>query len=229
MYKDIYHGSSKQGLKLIAPRLSSHGKKWVYATSDIAIASVFIRKYLLGDIATMMGVTPHTYVCERFEGALKLLYQGVKGSIYTLPGEFFRQKEETYELEVVSDQAVIPFNEVKIEDNLEFLRQLEQKSKLKIYRYPSRPTFVPEDDEDLVMKAVFWSKRPGGVALQAIEKFHPHLITRVNSILENDDILIEKSIEWLGRFEDYRHMILSELESGFIHIYKQVKESYSVV
>jgi len=45
-----------------------------------------------GDFTCAVGRDPNTdkpYICERFKGAFDLRYDGVKGSIYVLPGENF--------------------------------------------------------------------------------------------------------------------------------------------
>lgn len=95
MLDRVYHGSQVQGLKVIRPHRSTQGKRWVYATKDPVLAACFLGNRG-GDFTCAVGrdtVTGKPFICERFKGAFELRYRGVRGSIYVLPGDIFREGE----------------------------------------------------------------------------------------------------------------------------------------
>ena len=44
MMEYVYHGSPLKDLKIIKRNISTHNKKWVYATPSKAIATIFLSK-----------------------------------------------------------------------------------------------------------------------------------------------------------------------------------------
>ena len=185
--KEVYHASRKQGLRMIRPRRSTHGR-WVYATKDPVVAACFLGN-LGGDFTCTIGRDPLTgkpFICERLQGAFELRYRGMKGSVYTLPGEPFREGETPWEEEVVSPEPVAPVHEIEVEDAADYLLRLERAGKLLIVRYPKKIAGIPEDDEDLVRRAVVWYRefRPlGFLVLRELGKYHPQLLPRVRRAL----------------------------------------------
>ncbi|MBC7222493.1 hypothetical protein H5T56_05895, partial [Candidatus Bipolaricaulota bacterium] len=119
------------------------------------------------------------YVCERFPGAFEHRYAGVQGSIYVLPAETFLEGQTGWEEEVVSPVAVAPIDEILVDDAAAYIRSLQDQGRLRIYFYPSRPPEIPEDDEDLVMRGIVWTRAFGERVLEEFIRYHPHLIDRI--------------------------------------------------
>ncbi len=185
MLKEVYHASQKQGLEVILPRESTHRRSWVYATKDRVMAACFVGN-LGGDFTCAVGRDPDTgkpFICERFPGAFERRYRGVRGSIYGLPGEKFLEGRTGWDEEVVCPEAVMPLWEMKVGDAAGFLLSLEREGKLLIVRYPRKIAGIPEDDEDLVYRAVVWTRKFGEGVLEAFGRFHPHLLERAKSAL----------------------------------------------
>ncbi len=177
----VYHASKQQGLKIITPRVSTHGKPWVYATKDLVMAACFLGD-LGGDFTCAVGRDPETgkpFICERFEGAFDLRYGGVQGSIYVLPGETFIEGQTGWDEEVVSPEPVEPMEEIRVPDARAYLLQLAEEGKLIIKRYPEKIASIPEDDSDLVERAVLWTQQFGPIVLEEFKKYHPHLVDEV--------------------------------------------------
>lgn len=192
----VYHASKTQGLTLIKPSISTHGKMWVYATKDVTMAALFLSGKG-GDLTCAVGRDIETgipYVCERFAGAFDYRYANVSGSIYVLPSETFMENKTQWEEEVVSESEVTPVEEIKINDVKRFLIELSDNGRLKIFFYPNRPLEIPDDDEDLVCRGIIWTRKWGEKILESFRKYHPHLISRIQKGLEenrylNDDFL----------------------------------------
>ena len=91
-----------------------------------------------------------------------------------------------WEEEVVSPAPVTPLAEIRVDDAAEYLLRLERERKLLIVRYPGRIAGIPEDDEDLVRRAVIWHRRfrPFGfLVLRELGKYHPHLVPRAREAI----------------------------------------------
>ena len=143
----VYHGSSTQNLKRLEPRESTHGK-YLYAAKERAIALIY-GKRCGDDLTYYLGrdkeKDPWTLV-ERLPGAFdKMFSNGL--SIYTLPGDTFTKNDTGFSAEVLSTVEVDVLSEEKI-DNL--YEELEKQESIKIYRYPNRPEYIPNDDSDII-------------------------------------------------------------------------------
>lgn len=185
----VYHASRVQGLHVIKPRRSTHGKAWVYATKDPVIAACFLGA-LGGDLTCAVGRDPATgkpFICERFAGAFEARYRGVKGSIYVLSGETFQEGLTSWEEEVVSEKPVMPLDEIRVDDAASYILDLSQEGKLLLVRYPQKIAGIPEDDEDLVIRATVWTRKfgiLGFLVLRELKKWHPHLVPKVRQALK---------------------------------------------
>lgn len=171
-FEAVYHCSPVQGLTRIVPRVSTHGRIWVYATGDIVTSSVFLGR-AGGDFTCGTGsVNGVPYVLERFDGAIDYRYGGVRGSLYTLPGASFVAGRTTWGSDLVSEEAVVPISEMRVEDAKEHLLRLAAEGRLTVKLWPDRFAGVPDDDEDLVERAVVWN------GLDRLREYHPSLVGR---------------------------------------------------
>ncbi len=181
--RSVYHASSTQGLKVIAPRQSTHGQPWVYATTDIALAALFICSNG-GDLSCSVGyLNGQLHICERWPGAFDELYDGRSGSIYVLAGQTFRQGMTSFAGEVVSEMEIPVLDEILVADAKKYIVDLQTAGRLTIYRYPDRPSCYPVDDQDLVNKAVSFSRHHAKAVKEYLERHHPHLLQRVQEAM----------------------------------------------
>ncbi len=140
-----------------------------------------------GDFTCTVGRDPATgspYICERFSGAFDMLYGGIKGSIYVLPGDKFREGETQWDEEVISSNLIVPLREIIINNVKQFLLDLSKQGKLIIRFYPDKIANIPEDDEDLVYRAIIWARKFGDSVIAELANYHPHLVERVNAGLK---------------------------------------------
>lgn len=179
--KVVYHGSPQGGLSMIVPAASTHGERWVYACKDVVMVTLFLSG-VGGDLTCAMGREEETglpSVCERLPDAVEARYAAKRGSIYTLPADTFVKGRTGWEEELVSSVAVQPIAELAVEDVKDHLQELKERGLLQIYRYPSRPPDVPADDEDLVLREIVWTREKGDRVLEAFQRYHPHLVSRI--------------------------------------------------
>lgn len=178
----VYHGSNIGGLKIIEPRVSSHDKSFVYASTDIATATLFLARW--NDYIFRVGyIDGKLHIVENYANALKDIYENKKGYIYVLNGEEFRKDDSLWCGEVICEKACVVEECKAIKNILEELYTYSQHDFLEIYEYPNRPDFYPMDDSDLIEKLERdiknWGNRDKRV--EEFLKIHPNLANRVKN------------------------------------------------
>jgi hypothetical protein len=174
----VYHSSLTSGLTHITPHISAHGQAWVYATEDIVMSSVFLTRTNDFDFVCASGdYEGMPILIERFAGAFNHAYEGMKGSIYVLPRTTFIADQTPWSTELISTEEVMPLQEIVVPDAKALLLQYMAEQRLVIKWYPERVPDIPDDDEDLVQKAVELN------AMDEIARYHPHLLPRVEAVI----------------------------------------------
>ena len=182
---EVYHASPDSSLKQLEPRVSTHGAPWVYAAIDLALSATQLSSWG-GDFSCWTGRYGDRpiHVCERFPGAFDRRYAHRSGSIYVLPGKTFRRGKTSFTEEVVSEVSVWVLREIDVPDVKAYLLQLEQETRLRILYYPERFPGIPEDDQDLVDRAVMGAQQPGNRVLEFVREYHSHLVERILAGIE---------------------------------------------
>jgi Fe-S-cluster containining protein len=180
----VYHASPLQNLTKIVPHISTYGQSWVYATDDRTVAAIFLGR-LGGDFTCASGIYQgRPYLCERFADAFDRRYGSASGSIYVLPSADFLAGQTSYSKDLVCSRSVTPLEEIKIANAKDYLLGLAAEDKMVIKFHPER-LCIPDDDEDLVQKAVRMYQR-GSSVLEQVEDFHPHLLRRVKEAIAEE-------------------------------------------
>ena len=158
----VYHGSCVQGLSQID--LQNH--RYIYAAKDKNIAALYMMRRgpwtLFRCFGHEKGHIP--FFVERYPGQIDDFYKDVSGSIYVLETESF--DDNGWCVRSTEPQNVV--REIKISNVKDFLLDIESQGDLKIYRYPNRPSFIPEDDSDLIDSIL---KLPKNLRLKKQQEF----------------------------------------------------------
>lgn len=183
----VYHAAGQQGLRRVLPHTSLHRQPWVYATTDIHLAALFVSKEG-SDLSCATGLANgELYVYERWDGAFDHRYQGRQGSIYELPGETFQRGRTSFHGEVVSEVSMPVLRELRIPDVKAHLLELQRQGYLRIFLHHDRPHWIPRDDQDLVDKVVAWSRdNPNSPDRAYAERHLPHLAERIGRALAKE-------------------------------------------
>ena len=129
----LYHVSTEPNLKVLEPLISTHGKSYVYATSNLEFALLFGGIESAGDFDGIYGIKDSLpFFYEAYKGALKRRFEGAKCYIYEVDPSNFEKNKTSFRGEVVSEKPVKVIN-CKVVDNLyQHLLQLNENRKLKL-------------------------------------------------------------------------------------------------
>ena len=173
--KYVYHGSNKSNLKTIKPNISTHMKKWVYATPSKAVATIFLSDkgsdlyyYLAGSGTKESPII----LVERKAGMFKEIFN-VSGTIYELDSKNFLKNKTGWSLEVISENEEKVIDKYNIRNVYQELIKLDKEGELKLYLYPNRPENIPSDNSDLIPKVKRWSKN--GFNVKVFFDMYPEL------------------------------------------------------
>ena len=141
----MYHGSPNPDITTFTPRVSTHGKSYVYATPDMSTTILYGAKW--NDFLIWVGADDFDEVIvERQKGAMESLYKDKKGYIYILDGSTFHQLDPPDNIwDWVSEEPVNIIDRLTINNLYDVVVK-----KYKIYWYPNRPPEIPDDDSDIV-------------------------------------------------------------------------------
>lgn len=182
----VYHASPLGGLMKIEPQRSTHGENYVYAAKSRALALIFSQKH--DDYLFHIGYDDETdelCLTERIPGVLEEVFRGKRGFLYALDAARFLSGKTPWVPELVSESAEPVIGCEEIDDCLAALLSCQARGELIVYRYPSRPSYVPDDDGDLVETTAYFlktAKDPKTLVTYACEK-HPHLASRFIALL----------------------------------------------
>ena len=137
----FYHISSQKGLTELEPRVSTHGKPWVYALTNFAVGLIFAGRDDLGNKAddkfTKYGVTKDNIpeVFELYQGCLNEILKNKDCYIYELEDSGFLPNQTSWAPEWVSPNKTKVIGVQHITDILAEIKKLEAEGKFVIHYY----------------------------------------------------------------------------------------------
>lgn len=130
----LYHGSAIPGIRVLEPRMSNHGRPYVYLTDCPALAVIYAHSPVEG------GYFPYFFdeegqLCyeEYFPNALDL-YKGFGGYVYTAEGSDLSRLEKMPWV-YLSEEPVTVTGCRFIPDIYEELLALDEEGSLKLIRF----------------------------------------------------------------------------------------------
>ncbi len=131
----LYHVSSKAGLKILQPHISTHKKAYVYAIENIVTGILFGAKMDDFDFIISTDENDIPIIFECYPDALKKIYQGKECSIYEVSNKGFQRGMTSWSPELVCESEVEVLNEIVVKDLYQRLLEEEQSGNLQIHRY----------------------------------------------------------------------------------------------
>ena len=131
----LYHVSSTPDIKVLEPRVSTHGKAYVYAIENPVTGLLFGVKQDDFDfhISTNENGIPSCYEC--YPGALEAKYKNKSCTIYELPEDRFLRGKTSWSEELVCETEVPVQKATFILDLYIRLLEEEKQGKLCIHRF----------------------------------------------------------------------------------------------
>ena len=131
----LYHISNVHGLKILEPRISTHGQAYVYAVDNLTIGLLFGAKKDDFDfiIDTDESGNPKIYEC--YKNAFREIYKGVACSIYEVENLGFIKGITGWDPEYVNKEKVKILNEIIVNDLYKRLLKERDNGNLIIHRY----------------------------------------------------------------------------------------------
>jgi len=122
-------------LKELRPKVSTHGKAYVYAVENLVTGLLFGAKQDDFDFmieADKSGV-PEVWECR--PDVFQTVYQGKSCWVYTVEEGSFQRGITSWEPELVSEEVVPVLEETAVPDLYTRLLEEEQKGTLRVHRY----------------------------------------------------------------------------------------------
>lgn len=137
----LYHVSPAHGITTLFPRVSTHGKAYVYAIENLTTALIFGVKKDDFDFILTTDEKGHPSLSECYPDAFREKYQGHSCSVYEVEEEGFLRGMTSWEPELVSEREVPIVREIVVPDLYERLLEEERKGSLSVYRYQEEPGY----------------------------------------------------------------------------------------
>ena len=169
----VYHGSNIGNITKFEKRESTHGFPCIYASVSEVIALIYASR-AHGDINFFVALDSNgnLYMVERREGLFNKYYNR-EGYIYELDGSTFNHYDYLWDGEVISTDDVTIKNVRHVENILEELKECAKEGKITLYKYPSRPSLIPQDNSDLIDKYMNYYNSGFTDALDILLKYYP--------------------------------------------------------
>ena len=152
----LYHVSPVAGLKILQPRVSTHGKAYVYAVENMVAGLLFGVRHDDFDfiISNNEKGTPILYEC--YPDALKSVYQGKNCSVYYINDDGFQRNKTSWDVELVCENEVQVIDERIIDDLYNRLLDEEKHGNLIIHRYEYCPEYRKRISNQIVDRLIRW-------------------------------------------------------------------------
>jgi hypothetical protein len=158
---------------------TSHLNLVVFRSEVASILDFIAKNY---DFAFSMGKDMKSgvfFLCERRKKGMYTLLKEKKISIYQYKYRDFDKVDTCWIDRVNITESCDVDKEVVINDLYDYLMELQLKGLLIISFFPNRINGIPEDDQDLVDRAVLKYRMYGETIVDTIRQVHPQLLDRV--------------------------------------------------
>lgn len=180
----LYHVSSTSGLKKLSPRVSTHGKAYVYAIENLVTGLLFGAKQDDFDFMISEDESGNPVLYECYPDALKTVYKGKECSVYEVEEDGFLRGVTGWEPELVCEKEVGVTREEKVTDLYTRLLEEEAARALTIFRYEDSSEYKHRISEHIVDRLIRFDMMQKALTDQKLQKYFGRLIAELNSIMD---------------------------------------------
>ena len=181
--RKLYHVSHIENLKILEPRVSTHGEAYVYATPYLVLALLFGSAKSLGDFDGVYGGKEIPYFYEAYHGALKRRFEGESCYIYEVDPTDFEENKTTFSSELVSKKTVKILNCTKIDDLYNHLLKLSKENKFNYRHYEETPNYIKMINNHIKDRLIRFKtlENKNSYSYKFCKEKFPHIIAELES------------------------------------------------
>ena len=131
----LYHVSQVPGIKVLKPKVASHGKAYVYAVDNLVTGLLFGAAQDDFDFLITEDATGKPVVYECYPEAFHLIYQNKQCFIYKIADDGFIRGKTNWKPELVCERDVPVLDEITVDNLYHRLLYEEANGNLIIHRY----------------------------------------------------------------------------------------------
>lgn len=185
----LYHVSPIANLDILQPKISTHGKAYVYATKDLDFALLFGSQKSYGDFDGIYGVNngkPFFY--EAYKGAFERRFKGETCYIYEVDPTNFIEGKTSFTHEFVSEVPVKILSSTKIEDLYVYLQEQIANGKLDFHKFSTNKNYQNEIKEHIRERIETWEvyKKPNSRSYKICQEQFPKLLKAIEEHCEKN-------------------------------------------
>ena len=135
----LYHVSSVSGLTILEPRLSTHGKAYVYAVENLTTGLLFGARH--DDFDFLISTTEEDIpvIEECYPGTFESVYRNRGCSVYEVSDDGFLRNATGWSTELVCEHDVAVVREFRVDNLYDRLLKEADAGRLVIRRYTGSP------------------------------------------------------------------------------------------
>ena len=150
----LYHVSATPGLNLLEPRISTHGKAYVYAVDNLVTGLLFGAKKDDFDFMLYTNEEGIPVIYECYPNAFFSIYYEKRCSVYEVEEEGFLRGMTGWEPELVCEREVVVKREDRIENLYERLIYEELQGNLIANRFEDNQFYKKKISEHVVDRLI---------------------------------------------------------------------------
>ena len=180
----VYHVSPASGLTVLTPRVSSHGKAYVYAIDNLVTGLLFGVRHDDFDFMIDTDAEDNPVVYECYPDAFYTVYHGKSCSVYELKEDSFMRGRTSWAPELVSESEVPVEKEVVVEDLYQRLLQEEAGGKLILHPYTDAQEYKEMISRHIVDRLIRFDALDYLETDARFQKYYKQMILALRSVMD---------------------------------------------
>lgn len=177
----LYHVSQTAGIQVLTPRVSTHGKAYVYAVENPVTGLLFGTRHDDFDfIISSHDNIPVIYEC--YPDAFHSIFNGKCCSIYEVREEGFQRGRTSWDAELVCEQDVPVVRETAVNDLYSRLLTEEAGGRLILYQYENSAEYKKRVSKHIVDRLIRFDALD--IPDERLQKHYGRIIAELKHIMD---------------------------------------------
>jgi len=180
----LFHVSKTENLKVLVPKVSTHGTPFVYAIDNLYIALLFGAPKDDFDLLIDL-VDGKAIVSECYENAFKEIYENQECSVYQVEDSTFLRNKTGWSPELVSKEPVQVVKEWKVDNLYNVLMQEVKNGNILLYTYNNSIEYRGKISNHIVDRLIRFEILDDEIPAKIKEKF-PRIIDGLEKLISGE-------------------------------------------